>query len=174
MLYKTQGIIIKQANLGETDRLLNVYTKDFGKILIKAKSVRKNQAKLKGHLELFLYSDLMIAPARGFDIITSAETIDGFQCLRKNLSCLSSAYYISELTDKMIAGTEKDDNLWFLLLNSFQRLNEKEQNIKPIIKNFENSLLELLGYGYQKNPLLFIQSLLNQRIKSFPLLLEFL
>jgi len=75
MLYKTQGIIIKNSNLGEVDRLITVYTNDFGKLVIKGKSVRKNQAKLKGHLELFLYSHLMIAPGRGFDIITGAETI---------------------------------------------------------------------------------------------------
>jgi len=53
MLYKTQGIIIKNSNLGEVDRLITVYTNDFGKLVIKGKSVRKNQAKLKGHLVTF-------------------------------------------------------------------------------------------------------------------------
>ena len=56
--YKTQGIIIKRTNLGEFDRLLTVYTKDFGKILIRGKSIRKNQAKLKGHLELFFINSI--------------------------------------------------------------------------------------------------------------------
>ncbi|MEA2113605.1 MAG: recombination protein O N-terminal domain-containing protein, partial [Patescibacteria group bacterium] len=70
MLYKTEGIIIGRRNLGDYDRLFTVYTKNFGKILIKGKSVRKNQSKLRGHLELFLRSHLMIAPGRGFDIIT--------------------------------------------------------------------------------------------------------
>ena len=81
MLYKTQGIIIKNSNLGEFDRLITAYTQDFGKLIIKGKAVRKNQAKLKGHLELFLCSHLMIAPGRGFDVITGAETIEKFSHL---------------------------------------------------------------------------------------------
>ena len=174
MLYKTQGIIIKKANLGEVDRLLTVYTKDFGKILVKGKSVRKNQAKLKGHLELFLQSHLMIAPGKGLDIVTGAEIIESFSYLHQNLASLTAAYYLSELTDKLIAGPEKDANIWNLLLLSFQRLNQENQKIKTITSDFENRFLEFLGYGsYQKNPLAFIESLLGEKMKSYQLLTEF-
>ena len=106
MLYKTQGIIIKKSNLGEFDQLLTVYTKEFGKVLLKGKSVRKNQAKLKGHLELFLNSYLMIAPTKGFDIITGAETLNNFSYLHKNLSSLASSYYLSELLYHETKGAE--------------------------------------------------------------------
>lgn len=166
MLYKTQGIIIKKSNLGEIDRLLAVYTRDFGKILLKAKSVRKNQSKLKGHLELFLHTHLMIAPGRGFDIITSAETIEQFPYLRQNLPCLATAYYLTELTDRLMAGPEKDEDIWQLLLDSFQKLNQSA-NVKTVREDFETKLLELLGYGKnQKKAYLFIRSLLGGEIKS--------
>ncbi len=170
MLYKTQGIVIRKNNLNDLDRLLTIYTKDYGKILVKAKSVRKNQAKLKGHLELFLLTHLMIAPGKGFDIITGAETLENFSWLRKDLSSLAGAYYLSEITDKLIAGPERDANIWNLLLDSFEELNQKKENTKNIVSNFENKLLEFLGYGEQKTPLSFIESLINERIKSYPLL----
>lgn len=160
MLYKTQGIIIKKQNFGENDRLLTIYTKDFGKILVKAKAVRKNQAKLKGHLETFYYSYLIIAPARGWDIVTSAETIDSFPYLRQNLSCLAAAHYLSELTDKLMAGPEKDADIWQLLLHSFKQLDQEEE-IKRIINNFENSLVNFLGYGE-----VLIDSLFTKPIKK--------
>jgi len=166
MLYKTQGIIIKKSNLGEFDQLLTVYTKEFGKVLLKGKSVRKNQAKLKGHLELFLNSYLMIAPAKGFDIITGAETLNNFSYLHKNLSSLASSYYLSELIDKLISGPENDNQIWELILFNFKELNKKN-NIKLIVNNFENQLLELLGYGQNHNDnFLFIQSILNEKINS--------
>jgi DNA repair protein RecO (recombination protein O) len=174
MLYKTQGIIIKKANLGEFDRLITIYSKDFGKLVVRGKAVRKNQAKLKGHLELFLYSHLMIAPGRGLDIITGAETIEGFPYLHQNLPSLAVAYYLSELIDKLIAGPEKDINIWQLLLSAFQKLDKKEQDNQLIVSNFESKLLEFLGYGQQKNFLNFVESLLNDRIKSRQLLSKFL
>jgi len=167
MLYKTKGIIIKKSSLGEFDQLITVYTEEFGKILLKGKSVRKNQAKLKGHLELFLNSCLMVAPGRGFDIITGAETIKSFPHLHSNLSSLFASFYLSELIDKLIPEPEKDSQVWKLILRSFQEINQQNSNIKIIVNNFENKLLEFLGYGdEQDNNLDFIQSILNEKINS--------
>jgi len=174
MLYKTEGIIIKNSNLGEFDRLITVYTKEFGKLAVKGKSVRKNQAKLKGHLELFLLSDLMIAPGKGFDIITSAETIKSFPYLHQNLNHLLASHYFSELIDKLIAGPEKDDNLWQLIVSSFEQLNQKESDIKIIASNFEDKLLQILGYGQQENFIDFVQGLINSRINSYQHLIKVL
>ena len=173
IMYKTQGIIIKRKNLGEYDRLLTVYTKEFGKILVKAKSIRKNQSKLRGHLELFLFTHLMIAPGKGFDIITGAETIESFPYLHKDLPCLTATYYLSELIDKLIVGQEQDEEIWKLFYSTFQQLNQENKDIKIIINDFENQLLEFLGYGKQENFLSFVESMINDRIKTYPLLTKF-
>ena len=167
MLYKVRGIIIKKTNLGDTDRLITVYSKDFGKILVKAKSIRKNQAKLKGHLELFLYSHLMIAPGKGFDIITGAETIEPFSRLHNRLPSLVAGYYLAELGDKLIVGPEKDENIWALFLSTLRQLNQVNCDTKATISNFENRLVEFLGYGTEKyNIDNVFQSLLGEKVKS--------
>lgn len=147
MLYKTQGIIIKRNNLGEFDRLLTIYTQDFGKILVRAKSIRKNQSKLKGHLELFLQSHFLIAPGKSLDLITGAETVERFSYLHQQLSCLAAAYYLSEIIDKSIAGPEKDTNIWQLILSSFQELNREKTDIKNLLADFRKRLSGFLGYG---------------------------
>jgi DNA repair protein RecO (recombination protein O) len=171
MLYKTQGIIIKKTDLAEADRLLTIYTKDFGKILAKARAVKKTQAKLKGHLELFIHSHLMLAQGRSRDIITSAETIESFPCLRRDLNSLAAAYYLSELIDKLIVEPEKDERIWELFLSSLKRIEAPEGASFEIIKNFENKLLEFLGYDLagesnELNSLSFIQSLIGEKINS--------
>lgn len=174
MQYKTEGIIIKKTNSGEFDRLLTVYSKDFGKILVKAKSVRKNQSKLKGYLELFLYNHLMIAQGRGLDVVTGAEIIDGFFDLHRDLPSLAVAHYFSELIDGLVTEPEKDENIWQLLLLSFNQLNQKK-DIRPIVDSFEDLLTNFLGYGSQrKNFIPFVESLLNRRINSRKLLTKYL
>ncbi len=174
MLYKTSGIIIKRTNWREFDRLITVYTKDFGKLLIKGRAIRKNQAKLKGHLELFLLAHLMIAPGKGLDIITGAETIESFPYLHKNLPSLYATLYFSELLDKLIAGPEKDEHLWQLILSSFKNLDKKESDIKAIVSNFEDKLLQILGYGQQKDFINFVQGLINDKIGSYQHLIKVL
>ena len=169
MVYKTQGIVIKKKDLTEADRCLTVYTKDFGKILVKGKAVKKSQAKLKGHLELFMLSHLMIAQGKGLDIVTSAETINNYSWLRSNLPSLAAAYYFSELVDKLIVGPEKDEKIWQLLLAGFNQLNKEDGQTASLIKIFEAKLIQFLGYDLSqqtKNPVVFIQSVLGEKINS--------
>jgi len=171
MIYKTQGIVIRKRDLSEADRLLTIYTKDFGKILVKAKAVKKSQAKLKGHLELFLYSDLMLAEGRGLDIVTGAETIDNFSSIHNQLPSLAGAYCLSEIIDRLTAGPEPDEDAWRLILLSFQLLNQK-QNPELLLKDFSGKFLELLGYGdfSRQDPYSFIYSYLGSEINSFDFL----
>lgn len=167
MLYKTEGIIIKRTNLGEFDRLLTVYSKDFGKVSVRAKAIRKNQSKLRGHLELFLRSHLLVAPGRNLDIITGAETIEGFSQLHRRLDRLATAYYLSELIDKTVIGPEPDTRIWQLILSSFQQLDRREAEPTIVIDDFEKQLLELLGYGRdEQNIISLINSLFSEKIYS--------
>lgn len=155
--------------MSEADRLLTIYTKDFGKILVKARAVKKSQAKLKGHLELFLYSDLMFAEGRNLDIVTGAETIDNFSLIHNHLPSLAGAYCLSELIDRLIAGPETDENIWELILLSFQEL-DREQDAKLLLKNFSAKFLEMMGYGEFQDPYPFIYSYLGSEINSFEFL----
>lgn len=163
MVYKTEGIIIKRNRLAETGRLLTVYTKDFGKILVRAKAVKKSQAKLKGHLELFLRSYLMLAQGRQTDVVTNAETIESFSALHQSLAELSAAYYFAELIDRLVVAPEKDEKIWRLVLAGFQELNKKKHNLEILTKRFEKRLLELLGYGQDEK---IICSLADSEIHS--------
>ncbi len=168
MMYKTEGIIIKTANLGEFDRLITVYTRDFGKLILKGKAVRKNQAKLRAHLDLFLHSYLMLAPARGYDIIAGAETIQRFVYLQSDLERLTVAYYLSELFDRLVPAPEKDENLWQLLKAGFNNLNNQRLPAKRQIQELEKGLIYCLGYGTeQKNARSLIKELVGDELASF-------
>jgi len=145
-IYKAEGIIIKKADLGESDRLFNVYTREFGKLQLKAKSVRKSESKLKGYLDIFNYARFLIVKSKTIDIITDVESMDCFLNMRADLALIQRAFYIANLCDKLIAGQEQDEELWNFILESFQQLN---QGI--IASDFEENLLEILGYGNLKD-----------------------
>jgi len=113
--YKTEGIIIKRDNFGESSLLLHIYTRDYGKIEAVARSARKEKGKLKGHLEFFLLVELILARGRNIDTITSSLTAESFSSLRNCLEFLFGAYYILELVDKMTVEGHKDERIFSLL-----------------------------------------------------------
>jgi len=162
-IYKTKGIIIKKADLGEVDRLFTIYTQNYGKLHLRAKSVRKNESKLKGFLELFTYGEFFIARSKTIDIITDVNPLDVFPSLHVSLASLGQAYYASEILDKLISGQERDELLWHLILDYFQKLDTAGE-----VSDFESRLLILLGYRLPANqpPVEYIQTLINERINS--------
>lgn len=151
--YKIEGIIIRRFNSNEFDKLLVVYTRERGKILVKAKSLRKKEAKMKAPLEIFNHAHLMLAKGKNMDTISGVALANGFPNLRNNLEALAAAFYICELLDKLIIGPERDERIWQLVFKAFNFLEEKERNartIEKLLNRFEYNLLSLLGHQPEK------------------------
>lgn len=137
MMIKTEAIILKTADLGETDRFLTIYSKEFGKIQVAARGIKKLESKLRYHLEPLSYSLLILVEGKKFRIIKDAVLIDQFLSIRRDLEKMKTVYKIANLIDELIAGEEKDENIWNLILEALKKLNPKD---------FQNNLLRLLGY----------------------------
>lgn len=163
VIYRTRGIIIRKADLGEADRLFTIYTREYGKIQARAISVKKAESKLKGYLELFNYADFGIARSKTIDIITDVIPINNFLSLRVSLPSITKAFYVSELLDKLMVGPEKDDYLWQLVLKTFQELDTSNWPV-----DFEIKLLSALGYAIPtgQQAIDCIQAIVQEKINS--------
>jgi len=113
--YKTEGIIVRRNNYHESSLILDIYTKDYGKVEAVARSARKEKGKLKGHLEIFLYGEFIFARGRNVDTITSSLTVESFMSIRRSIPFLYAAIFVIELADKMILEGHKDERIFFLL-----------------------------------------------------------
>ena len=94
--YRTQGFIVKKTDRGETDQLLTIYTKDFGKLEILGKAIRKVKSKLRGGAELFYFSEIEFIQGKTNKTLTDANLIESFPNIRKNLKKLAIAHKIAE------------------------------------------------------------------------------
>lgn len=154
-MYTTQGIVLKKINMGEADALFSIYTQEYGKIRAYAQGVKKEEAKLKGHLEsLNLVSSGFVLGKQG-ERLVQASLLNPWPKIRFDWHRLSTAYYLAALVDQHCLAGERDINLWNFLLGSFQKL-EKERGGGPdyfqnFIKDIEISFLSSLGYGGEKN-----------------------
>ncbi len=164
--YKTEGIIIKRNNFLESGLILNIYTRDYGKIEAVARSARKAKGKLKGHLELFLWTEIILAHGKNIDTITSSLTIKSFSSLRNNLKLSFAAYYILELVDKITAEEYQDERIFYLLKRSLLFLDELAICVvetrhclvsTTIILLFQINILDLTGFSPELNNCVFCE-----------------
>lgn len=152
--YRTQGFILKKVDVGESDRIFTIFTKDFGKLEILAKALRKITSKLRGGMELFYLSDIEFIQGKTHKTLTDAILIERFSNLRKDLKKLKIAFEISEIIDNLIKGEEKDEQIWQLLRKTLERLNNVYLSIKEcwlIYYYFLWNFLSILGFKPQLN-----------------------
>lgn len=144
-LYRSEAVILRRQNLGEADRLVTLYTPEYGKIRTVAKGIRRPGSKKAGHLEPFTRSRLLLARGRELDIITQAETVANYAGLRQDLMRLGQAAYAAELLDRF--GVEENDTqaTYRLMTDTLERL-ESDPQPENALRYFQIRLLDLVGY----------------------------
>jgi DNA repair protein RecO (recombination protein O) len=146
-MIKTEAIILKTADQNETGRLLTVYSEKLGKINIQAKGVKKVESKLRGHIEAISYSQFILVEGKNSLILKDAFLLNQFLNIKKDLEGLKTAQKIADLIDEAMAGEEKDEDIWKLILETFTMLDVGNVgNVGSVIMTFEKKLINLLGY----------------------------
>ena len=142
--YRTEGVILKKEARGEADLLLTVYTRDFGKLKILGKAVRKINSKLRSAVRIFSLSEIEFIQGKSQKTLTDAILIGKSPPLIKDLKKLRIAHKIAEVLDKLIKGQERDEKIWNLLIEIFQRLNTESRFCGTKVKMRQS----LIAYHY--------------------------
>ena len=168
---KLEAIVIKRVNLFDSDRIVTVFSKNFGKMKIKAPGVRKISSRRGPHIELLNKSLLFVYEGKKLPILTEASTIHSFPKIKKDLRRSGLAFHICELVNELCAEHQENRQVFYLLEKTLRRL-EEEDNFKDIIYEFELSLLTLLGFWPPKKKLssdntqFVIEEILEKRLKT--------
>jgi DNA repair protein RecO (recombination protein O) len=166
--YQTEGISLKQTKLGEFDKIVTVFTPEYGKVRAVAKGACRPRSKLGGNVEPLTYSLMLLAKGRNLDIITQSQTINGFLALKSDLWRMACGLYILELIDSFTVEGGENRPLFDLLLDILQQLSEPDSN-ETALRYFELHLLHCLGYRPQLRRCVDCDSPLKPTINFFSL-----
>ncbi len=169
--FTTNGIILKRRNVGEADRILTVLTPTMGKLQIKAVGVRRIPSKRASHIELLNFTSLTLHKSHQLPILTEAMAIEFYSDIKNDLTKVGLAYHICELIDGLCPENQENQQVFNLLQETLLALNI-QQDVIPLIHDFEVQLLSLLGYWSGQYDLsgakasYFIESILERKLKS--------
>ena len=153
-IYNTKGIVLSSFPIGESDKLFKIFTRELGLVDATAQGVRKTESKNRYGLQDF--SLLHISLVRGREVwrITNVSTIKNlFFDLEEKKDARESLIKIILFVQKLVHGEEKNEKLFYLVLNAFEFLKQKETS-PTSLKSFETiyflKILDNLGY-FDKN-----------------------
>lgn len=150
--FSSEGVILKRVNYGEADRFLTVYSKDFGKISLLAKGVRKPISRKRGHVEVFSLIKFSGVKGKTLYLLEEAWLIQSFPRIRDSLKKTLVAYFLLETVDKLTHEHEPNHNLYNLLLATLSKL-QVATRLKSLRKNFVVEALIILGFWPMGKPL---------------------
>jgi DNA repair protein RecO (recombination protein O) len=145
MLYKTEGIVLKSMEYKEADKIVTIYTKNYGKITAIAKGVRKTKSKLGSSLEIFTYSVFLLYKGRNIDIVSQVEILESFFSASKEVIKFAFAANCVEVVNKLTEEREINIGLFDLLKEILHYL--KESNDPKLLSlSFKWQTMSVLGY----------------------------
>jgi DNA repair protein RecO (recombination protein O) len=143
-IHLAPGYILHHRPYRDTSRILEVLTRDYGKLSVFARGVRGPKAKLASVLQPFQLLLISFSGRGDAAQLTGAESADHGPPLPA--SCLMAAFYLNELLLKL---TTRHDPLPALFDDYHSTLECLRHGapLEPRLRIFEKRLLDALGYG---------------------------
>lgn len=143
---KVEGIVISETNYSESSKILNVMTKDLGIIGVMSKGCRKIKSNLRSVSCKLTYGNFNISYKKdGISTLISVDVIDSFNKIKTDITKISYASFLLELTEQVYKQNNHDD-IFCLFINSLIKINEGFDSV--VITNIlELKYLDYLGVG---------------------------
>ena len=146
MEVKVNAIVIKTVDYKDNDKILTLYSLEYGKITATIKGVKKSGAKLKFASEPFSFCEYILAVKGDRYTVINASHIDTFYNLRLNLKKYYSVALVGEFAFKLIEDGTQDDYLFDLIINTIKNICY-QSNEFFYLGNFLIEATKILGYG---------------------------
>jgi len=142
---RTLAIVLRRTNYGEADRILQLLTPD-GKKSVMAKSVRRENSRLAGGIELFAICEVVVTEGKGdLGILTSARLIQFYRHIMEDYDRMQFAY----TAIKLVSGASEmvDGSDWYdMLASTLSGLDAHSINLIVVQTWFYLRYAALMGY----------------------------
>ena len=146
MYIKTNGIVLREIEYKDSDKLLTVLTQELGKRTFRARGVKSSRSRLKSACQLLAYSEFTVLETHDRYVITEAVTQEMFPELRQDIELLSLASYFVQLTDAVAQEGDEATELLSLLLNALYALAKLKRPQTLVKAVFELRLACISGF----------------------------
>ncbi len=144
---KTRGLILKQSDFKEANRVLTIFTKDFGIIRAVAYGAKSIRNKNSASTQVMTYADFVLLNTnKDMMSVQSAEIIESFFGVKEDIVKLSLCVYFADLVYSLLNVNSPDDDMLSLFLNSAYALSYKDVDTEKVRAVFEMRAMAAGGY----------------------------
>lgn len=149
-IYQTEALVLGSRQIGESNRLLFLFTGELGFIVATAQGIRELKSKLRFSLQDFDFARVAMVRGKEMWRVTNAEPVNGYHTLFEDEKKIIFVARVFSLLRRLLHGEERNEELfgavremmYFLERETFSG---EELLALEIIMNLK--ILHHLGYG---------------------------
>jgi len=152
MYYLDLGIVLRYRDINENDRIVTVFTKNYGRVEILFKGVKKTEAKLRGISEFFTYSAFRLYMKKygAIPLCIGGSIIDSYPEIRSDFKKIYTMMLLSSVVISLTPLFQKSEEKFELLLSSLNYLRNNSSISDWFVVVFIANLLNYSGIGFKE------------------------
>ena len=131
--FKIEGVILRTTDFGDANRVVTIYTKDFGKLELNAYGCRRAKSSMSGALQIFNHITAEVSHGAKVNTIREADVVNFYGNLTADIERLSYAAIFFEIVNRMTLPKFPEPELYNLLIKSLPALNNLDARIAALI-----------------------------------------
>lgn len=141
-----EGIVLNELQYKESSKILNIYTKELGKINVMARGAYRSKSKLIASTQVFSYCNYEFRNGRTFYYLLDGRVIKSFYNIREKIERTMIGFYILEIFNKSIPEEEPNETLFLFLVKALDTLSNLDENYLEFLIAFELKFISFIGY----------------------------
>lgn len=139
---KTEAIVLSVRNWGEADRIVTLFSKEYGKTEAVAYGARRPRSALAASVQLFTQADITLAEGRRIDTLKQCHIVRPFRLLREDLTRMAYGSFLTEVCEALTIEGEADEELYMRLIALMTMMETRNPRLTALA-----GALQLLKHG---------------------------
>lgn len=143
--HECEAVVLAAVDYGESDRIVTLFTREYGKVRAIARHGKKSVKRFSGALEVFARLHLHLVLKEGLSSLRATDIVTVFPHIRQDLLKIGYAGYACEVVDRFLPEAMCNPRLFRLLVSYLEQLDAFPSSTDDR-RFFEINLLNILGY----------------------------
>jgi DNA repair protein RecO (recombination protein O) len=148
VIEKTEGIILRKSDYGDSSSIITIYTRDFGKVSAILKGAKSSKSKYGASGDLLNRVEIVLYKKEGRQVqtISQIDLVKHYQYIKDDLEGLKYAGAILELVSVLTLEEENSARLYDGLAKILDLIESPQSNKKYMFAKFYLFFIAELGY----------------------------
>ena len=131
--FTVEAVILDTQNFGDSNKVVTLFTKEYGKLEANAYGCRRSRSPLSGAMQMFNHISAELSRGVQVDTIREADILNFYDALTNDLERLAYASLFFEIVNRMTFPHEQSLETFYLLKNSLPALSKRNPKVAALI-----------------------------------------